>query len=113
MSDNQPQNQQPEQKPEERQPEKPPVPSLSKQTKQPEHKQPEAPQPTAINASALQISETDENVAIILRHNQSGHTVLIRAQNVICAMPLMIASRIIAQPQHYGSPPTLPPHHVY
>ncbi len=48
MSDNQPQNQQPEQKPEERQPEKPPVPSLSKQTKQPEHKQPEAPQPIVI-----------------------------------------------------------------
>ena len=65
-------------------------------------------QPTAINASALQISETDEDVAVILRHNQSGHTALIRAQNVICAMPLMIAARIIAQPQHYGFSLNLP-----
>ena len=66
------------------------------------------PQPTAINASALQISETDEDVAVILRHNQSGHTALIHAQNVICAMPLMIAARIIAQPQCYGFSLNLP-----
>jgi len=66
------------------------------------------PQPAAVNASALQISETDEDVAVILRHNQSGHTALIRAQNVICAMPLMIAARIIAQPQRYGFSLNLP-----
>ena len=66
------------------------------------------PLPTAINASALQISETDEDVAVILRHNQSGRTALIRAQNVICAMPLMIAARIIAQPQRYDFSPNLP-----
>ncbi|OAM41693.1 twin-arginine translocation pathway signal [Eikenella sp. NML96-A-049] len=65
-------------------------------------------QPAAVNASALQISETDEDVAVILRHNQSGRTALIRAQNVICAMPLMIAARIIAQPQRYGFSPDLP-----
>ncbi|OAM27715.1 twin-arginine translocation pathway signal [Eikenella longinqua] len=66
------------------------------------------PQPTALDATALQISETGEDVAVILRHNQSGHTALIRAQHVICAMPLMVAARIIAQPQRYGFSLNLP-----
>ena len=39
---------------------------------------------------------------VTLRHIHTGDTRLIRAQNVICAMPLNIAQRIIQSPQRYG-----------
>ena len=48
---------------------------------------------------------------ITLRHIHTGDTRSIHAQNVICAMPLNIAQRIIAHPQRYGFAPDfrLPP----
>ncbi len=59
-------------------------------------------QPQSWNASALKIHETATGVEVILRHNISGETVLVEAQNVICAMPLMVAAHIVQNGAQYG-----------
>lgn len=64
--------------------------------------------PVSLDAAALKITETDDDVQVILRHNHLKQTVLIRAKNVICAMPLMVAARIVAQPARYGFSLNLP-----
>ena len=59
-------------------------------------------QPESLPYIATQIAEQNDHVRITLRHIHTGDTRSIRAQNVICAMPLNIAQRIIAHPQRYG-----------
>ena len=59
-------------------------------------------QPCSWNASALKIHETETGVEVILRHNEHGETVLVEAQNVICAMPLMIAAYVVQNAAQYG-----------
>ena len=59
-------------------------------------------QPESHPYAATQIAEQNDHVRVTLRHIRTGDTRLIRAQNVICAMPLNIAQRIIQSPQRYG-----------
>ncbi|WP_369583197.1 NAD(P)-binding protein [Kingella oralis] len=59
-------------------------------------------QPESYPYIATQIAEQNDHVRVTLRHVHTGDTRSIRAQNVICAMPLNIAQRIIAHPQRYG-----------
>ena len=59
-------------------------------------------QPESYPYIATQIAEQNDHVRVTLRHIHTGDTRLIRAQNVICAMPLNIAQRIIQSPQRYG-----------
>ena len=59
-------------------------------------------QPESHPYIATQIDEQNDHVRVTLRHIRTGDTRLIRAQNVICAMPLNIAQRIIQSPQRYG-----------
>ena len=59
-------------------------------------------QPESVPAVATQIEEQADFVAVHLRDTQSGETRLVRAKNVICAMPLMVAKRVIKQPENYG-----------
>ena len=68
-------------------------------------------QPESHPYVATQIAEQNDHVRVILRHIHTGDTRLIHAKNVICAMPLNIAQRIIAHPQCYGFAPDfrLPP----
>lgn len=65
-------------------------------------------QPCTVNASALQIEEHGDHVAVVLRHNLSGETVRFRAQQVVAAMPLMVAARILADAAAYGFGHALP-----
>ncbi len=74
----------------------------------PENSEPAWPHPVSLDAAALRISETDDEVRVLLRHNRSGHTSLIRAKNVVCAMPLMVAARVVEQPARYGFSLNLP-----
>lgn len=64
--------------------------------------------PASCSVSAIHIQETDDDVVVLLRHNDTGETVKVHAKNVICAMPLMVASRILANPQRYGFTAPLP-----
>ena len=68
-------------------------------------------QPESYPYIASHIAEHSDHVRITLRHIHTGDTRGIRAQNVICAMPLNIAQRIIQNPQRYGFAPDfrLPP----
>ena len=68
-------------------------------------------QPESYPYIATQIAEQNDHVRVTLRHIHTGDTRRIRAQNVICAMPLNIAQRIIQNPQRYGFAPDfrLPP----
>lgn len=59
-------------------------------------------QPAAYPAAALRIAEHADYAAVTLRHIETGETRLIRAKQVVCAMPLMVARRILEQPAHYG-----------
>ena len=59
-------------------------------------------QPVAINASAVRIRETDSHVEVLLRNNGSGALSLLRARQVICAMPLMVAARVVENAAAYG-----------
>ena len=59
-------------------------------------------QPESYPYIATQIAEQNDHVRVTLRHIHTGDTRSIRAQNVICAMPLNIAQRIIQSPQRYG-----------
>ena len=59
-------------------------------------------QPVAINASAVRIRETDDHVEVLLRDNDSGTLTLLRARQVICAMPLMVAARVVENAARYG-----------
>ena len=68
-------------------------------------------QPESYPYIATQIAEQNDHLSFTLRHINTGDTRRIRAQNVICAMPLNIAQRIIQNPQRYGFAPDfrLPP----
>ena len=68
-------------------------------------------QPESYPYIASLIAEQNDHVRVTLRHIHTGDTRRIRAQNVICAMPLNIAQRIIQHPQRYGFAPDfrLPP----
>ncbi len=59
-------------------------------------------QPTSCAASALKITEQNDRVEVLLRHNHTGEVVNVSAQYVICAMPLMVATRIIDRAAQYG-----------
>ena len=59
-------------------------------------------QPAAINASAVRIRELDDRVEVLLRDNGSGALTLLRARQVICAMPLMVAARVVENAAAYG-----------
>lgn len=58
--------------------------------------------PAAINASALSIEEFSDGIQAILQHNDTGEVFTVFAQHLICAMPLMVAQRIITNAQQYG-----------
>ncbi len=64
--------------------------------------------PSAVDASAIHIREQDDHVRVLLRHNRSGDTVAVRAQQVICAMPLFVAARLLEQAAAYGFQHPLP-----
>ena len=68
-------------------------------------------QPESYPYAASHIAEHSDHVRVTLRHIHTGDTRRIHAQNVICAMPLNIAQRIIQNPQRYGFAPDfrLPP----
>lgn len=57
-------------------------------------------QPVSCAASALKITEHDDFVEVLLRHNDTGHLVHVRAKRVICAIPLMVATRILQSHPH-------------
>lgn len=59
-------------------------------------------QPASVPAIAVQIHEHNDHVAVLLRHTRTGETRLVRAKNVICAMPLMVAKRILVDAARYG-----------
>lgn len=58
--------------------------------------------PLCAAAAALSIHETDAGVQVLLHNLADGKTVAVTAENVICAMPLNIAGRIVQNPQQYG-----------
>ena len=58
--------------------------------------------PVAINASAVRIRERDAHVEVLLRDNGSGALSLLRARQVISAMPLMVAARVVENAAVYG-----------
>ena len=58
--------------------------------------------PVAINASAVRIRERDAHVEVLLRDNGSGALSLLRARQVISAMPLMVAARVVENAARYG-----------
>lgn len=60
------------------------------------------PSPVSYDASAIEIEELADAVAVVARHNQTGEQTRILAKKVICAMPLMIASRIVKHGERYG-----------
>ncbi|MDO4879239.1 MAG: NAD(P)-binding protein [Neisseria sp.] len=62
--------------------------------KPPEGKEWRFARPAAWNAAAVKIKETDGGVFVWLRDNSDGETRLVLADKVICAMPLMVASRV-------------------
>ena len=59
-------------------------------------------QPAALDASAVRIRETAGRVEVLLHDNHSGALTLMRARQVISAMPLMVAARIVENPAQYG-----------
>ena len=59
-------------------------------------------QPASVPAVALSVEEQDDAVNVHLRHTQNGKTHLIRAKNVICAMPLAVAKRVLRHAERYG-----------
>ena len=59
-------------------------------------------QPVALNASAVRIRESAERVEVLLRDNGSGTLSLLRARQVICAMPLMVAAHLVEDAARYG-----------
>lgn len=58
--------------------------------------------PTSYAAVATRVLETADGVEVVLRDVVSGDTRLVRAKNVICAMPLFVVKRVLAQPEKYG-----------
>lgn len=59
-------------------------------------------QPAALDASAVRIRETAGRVEVLLHDNHSGALTLMRARQVISAMPLMVAARIVEDADRYG-----------
>ena len=59
-------------------------------------------QPTTVHASAIHIREHSDGVEVWLHDHASGNVYAVTAQQVISAMPLMVAARIVNQPQDYG-----------
>jgi twin-arginine translocation pathway signal len=59
-------------------------------------------QPAALDASAVRIRETAGRVEVLLRDNHSGALTLLRAHQVISAMPLMVVARIVGDADRYG-----------
>ena len=59
-------------------------------------------QPVAINASAVRIRESEAHVEVLLRDNDSDARSLLHARQVICAMPLMVAARVVENAAAYG-----------
>lgn len=64
--------------------------------------------PVSCPASALSVREHEQGIHTVLRHNVSGKTVLVESEYVICAMPLMVACRVVQNPQRYGLNTSLP-----
>lgn len=64
--------------------------------------------PAACAAVALAVREHERGVTVTLRHTASGQTVAVEAERVVCAMPLLMAARIIAGAPHYGFGSALP-----
>ena len=62
--------------------------------------------PASWDASAVRIEERQGGVSVWLRHNRSGETLLVRARRVVCAMPLSVAARIVADAPRYGLRPS-------
>ena len=58
--------------------------------------------PVAINASAVRIRERDAHVEVLLRDNGSGALSLLCARQVVSAMPLMVAARVVENAAAYG-----------
>ena len=58
--------------------------------------------PVAWNASAVKVEERDNGVLVWLRDNADGETRTVLADRAICAMPLMVASRVVVG--DYGLP---------
>lgn len=59
--------------------------------------------PASVNAAAVKIKPLSDGLTEVwLRDQQSGETVALTAKNVICAMPLTVAARIIENPARYG-----------
>ena len=59
-------------------------------------------QPAALDASAVRIRETAGRVEVLLHDNHSGALTCVRARQVISAMPLMVAARIVEDADCYG-----------
>ncbi|WP_416192702.1 NAD(P)-binding protein [Neisseria sp. CCUG12390] len=59
-------------------------------------------QPASVKASAVKIREFSDGVEVWLYDHSSRETYAVTAQKVICAMPLMVAARIVENPQQYG-----------
>ncbi|EGF10581.1 TPA: NAD(P)-binding protein [Neisseria bacilliformis] len=62
--------------------------------------------PASWDASAVKIQARGSRVAVWLRHNQSGRTILADAQNVICAIPPEVAAHIVENAAQYGLRPS-------
>ena len=60
--------------------------------------------PASCAASAVAIREHPNFVEVHLRHNLTGKTVAVHAEQVVCAMPLLLAARLLHQPERYGLP---------
>lgn len=65
-------------------------------------------QAVSVNASAVHIREHSGHVETLLCHHRSGSVVRIRAKHLVCAMPLMVAARILHQAGDYGFAHPLP-----
>ncbi|WP_373740289.1 FAD-dependent oxidoreductase [Neisseria sp.] len=58
--------------------------------------------PVALDAAAVKIREVSDGFEVWLRDNGSGQAVAVTAENVICAMPLAVAARVVDNPAQYG-----------
>lgn len=80
---------------------------LQHENRLPESGQVHFRQPQAWAGVAYEIEEQAENVRILWRDPQGQHHALY-AKQVICAMPLLLAQRLIRQPKRYGLQHKLP-----
>lgn len=58
--------------------------------------------PVSLDAAAVKIREVSDGIEVWLRGNHGGQAVAVTAKNVICAMPLAVAARIVENPAQYG-----------